>query len=181
MDPNSSEYRQSVLNEWKQVTDEIKRILSSVDVLQINTIPSKGNWSAAQIGQHLLKSYGVVEVLNGNVKPSHRVADEKSTEINDLFLNFTIKMKSPEAIVPTSEIINKDELITELKKRIDQITGIIINKDLTEICTDYSISEYGEFTRLEWINFNIVHSKRHLHQLKNTLASIISGSLNYKN
>ncbi|MGO1866936.1 MAG: hypothetical protein ACTH0U_01705, partial [Sphingobacterium sp.] len=58
-----------------------------------------------------------------------------------------------------------------LEDRIEQIKKVIQNKDLSLTCIDFSIPEYGEFTRFEWIWFNIYHTQRHMLQLESMILA----------
>ncbi len=73
-------------------------------------------------------------------------------------------------------IYAKDELINSLSGIIGQIREAVKTLDLTETCLLFSFPVYGEFTRLELINFVICHTQRHIHQLKK-----IYNELNSKN
>lgn len=159
-------------NTFKNITDEFLELLHSKDETQLNLSPFEGSWSAAQVGEHLYKSYAFVEVLNGHTKPTNRLPYEKIELGKTLFENFEEKYKSPESIVPSATLIKKDELINNLKQRIAQIMEAITTKDLLLICTDFAIPEYGEFTGLEWVWFNVYHTRRHVRQIKNIFSSL---------
>lgn len=163
---------QKLITQFNKPAEELLQLLSGLSQEELNLAPFADSWTAGQLGEHLYKSYAVVDTLNGSVRPANRSADEKVEEIEKLFLNFNIRMKSPEAILPTHETIEKEWLLPSLKERIDQLKAVIRHKDLTEICLDFIIPEYGEFTRLEWIHFNIVHTQRHIHQLKNIIKNV---------
>ena len=81
-------------------------------------------------------------------------------------------MNSPEEILPSEKPLNKESIINGLQEKIEAFNLVIENKDLTETCTDYAIPEYGPFTRLEWIHFNIVHTQRHVHQLRKIISNL---------
>lgn len=57
-----------ILKQVKDVTDELISILSSFSDADINKKPVETAWSAAQVGEHLYKSYGVVDILKAPVK-----------------------------------------------------------------------------------------------------------------
>ncbi|MBB5438995.1 hypothetical protein HDC92_002679 [Pedobacter sp. AK017] len=154
------------LTPFKQTAEQLIDLLSSQESEKLNKKPLNGGWSAAQIGEHILKSYASVETLRGRTEPSQRPADEKVASIKDLFLDFGIKMQSPVEILPSDNFISKDGLLEDLKNRIEELKEIIKTRDLTATCLDFAIPEYGYFTRLEWIWFNIFHTQRHIHQLK---------------
>lgn len=160
LSPNLSE-------NFDQVTgDLLLAIISSLDPHQLNFQPISGGWTAGQVGDHLLKSYGVVQTLRGKTRSANRNPDEKIWEIKKLFLDFSIKMESPAVILPRQEIIDRDRLLAALEQRIQELHEVLQNKDLYLICEDYAIPEYGEFTRLEWLWFTVIHTYRHLHQLE---------------
>lgn len=156
----------AVENLFDQTMSKLIVILEDFSAQELNEIPFPGSWTAGQVGEHLFRSYGVIETLKGNVVATTRCADEKTFAIKTLFLDFNIKMESPEAILPSKDYINKDQLILGLKKRVSQFTDLIKKEDLSLICTDFSIQEYGSFTRLEWVYFTIYHTMRHLYQLE---------------
>jgi hypothetical protein len=162
--------KEKIFNEFHKTTLNLLNILSSLSEEQINFHPTEG-WSAGEFGEHLLKSYAFVETLNGKTRKTERPIDQKLEPIKTLFSDFSIKMEAPKAILPSAQKIIKKDLIKDLEDRIGQIKEVIQNKDLSLICIDFSIPEYGEFTRLEWIWFNIYHTKRHIHQMKNMILS----------
>lgn len=161
-----------IITKFDKTTDELLKLLSSLTEEQLNIPPFENSWTAGQIGDHLYRSYSVMEILTGNVENTNRAPDEKLPEIQKLFLDFSIKMDSPKEILPTTKSINKVDLIEGLKKRISSQKEIILSEDLSKLCLDFEIPEYGPFTRLEWIGFNTVHTQRHVHQLKNVIQEI---------
>lgn len=157
---------------FEQTTQEFLGLLYPLDEKTLNQKGHDDHWSPGQIGEHILKSYASVETLLGRTKPTERKPDEKIAKIKELFLDYSIRMKSPEAIIPTSQPISKANLLSQLENRIMQLANVIKTADLSLTCIDYAIAEYGDFTRLEWIWFDIYHTQRHTHQLKNTIRSI---------
>ncbi|MEX0772280.1 MAG: DinB family protein [Balneolales bacterium] len=162
--------KENTFNEFHKSTLNLLKLLLSLSDEQLNFKPKKG-WSAGQFGEHLLKSYAFVETLNGKTRKTERPIDQKLEPIKTLFSDTSIKMDAPKAILPTKERIVKKNLIKDLEDRIEQIKKVIQAKDLALTCIDFSILEYGEFTRFEWIWFNIYHTQRHIHQLENMIAS----------
>ncbi|MGY4535621.1 hypothetical protein ACVW0P_000015 [Mucilaginibacter sp. UYNi724] len=164
--------KNEISNRFDKTTDELIDLLTPLTPEQLNTVPFENSWTAGQVGDHLIKSYDAAGVLNGHTKAADRAPDEKSAEVSKLFLDFTIKMESPKEILPTNDTINKGDLLTSLKTQIAPLREVIVNKDLTEICLDYAIPGFGEFTRMEWIGFFTVHTQRHIHQLKNIISKV---------
>jgi len=163
--------QKEILDYFTKVTSELQEIITSTGEEQLNAKPADGAWSIAQIAEHLRKSYAAVDVMNGNVQPTDRAPDEKVAAVRELFLDFNVKMKSPDAIVPPDDLIEKTRLQQGLEKRIAQFKEIILNKDLSPICVDFEIPGYGPFTRMEWMYFNILHTHRHVHQMKEILKN----------
>ncbi|WP_316836750.1 DinB family protein [Pedobacter nutrimenti] len=157
---------------FQQATSEFITLLETMDENELNRKPKHGAWSPGQIGDHLFKSYASAETMTGRTEPTHREPDEKVQSIKDLFTDFDIKMKSPEAILPSEEHLDPSRLLENLRDRTAQIVTIIDTRDLSKTCLDFVIPQYGAFTRLEWAWFNTYHTQRHLHQLKNVIQSI---------
>lgn len=159
--------------ELNDTTKELIDMLSSLNPEQLNTVPFQGSWTAGQLGEHLLKSYGIAEILNGKTAPTERPIDERISGIKDLFLNFDIKMQSPEFIIPSDGWIDKEKLISNLKEKIGYVLDYIDNNnDLTRTCLDFELPGSGPLTRTEWIQFMTVHTQRHVHQLKNIIKKL---------
>lgn len=161
-----------VLNKFDKTTGELLELLSSLTEEQLNIPPFENSWTAGQIGDHLYRSYSVMEILNGNVESAQRPPDQKLPEVRKLFLDFSIQIESPKEILPTNKHIEKDMLLDRLQERIELQKDIIRTKDMSKVCLDFEIPEYGPFTRLEWLGFNTVHTQRHVHQLKNIIQEI---------
>lgn len=160
-------------NTFEEFNKSALRLLNNLNALteeQINFQPEQG-WSAGQFGDHLLKSYAFISILNGETRKTERSIDQKLEPVKLMFADDSIKMDAPKAIVPTNEKINKLEIISGLEKKIAEIEKVIQTKDLSLTCVDFSIPEYGEFTRFEWIWFNIYHTQRHIRQLEEMLRT----------
>lgn len=159
---------------FDRTMNELVWVLEEFTPAELNEIAAPGSWTAGQVGDHLHKSYGVIHTLKGNVVLANRPVDEKIPEVKDLFLNYKIKMESSEGILPSINYIDKDNLITGIKDRIGQFQELIETEDLSLICADYAIPEYGPFTRFEWIYFTIYHTQRHLHQIAQIKEKVIA-------
>ncbi len=157
---------------WNDASDSLLQTLSAYEESILNRIPSHDTWSMAQVGNHLLKSFDLLGILKGATEKPNRDFDEKVASFWDVFRNDEIKMKSPEPILPDEGLINKEKLIEDLQKKIIDLRNIIQTKDLSELCLNYAIPEYGYFTRWEWITFAIVHTERHGRQMKRIFKKV---------
>ncbi len=164
-----------ILNELKNTTTELLKLLSTLNQEQLNAVPFEGSWTAGQLGEHLHKSYKVAELLYGPVKVTQRDPAEKVKSIKDALLNFDNKMISPDFILPEIKEYDKNTLINSLKESVNKITTAAQTLKPEETCTALALPGLGELTRMEWLYFIIYHTQRHVHQLQN-----ISQKLNLK-
>ena len=155
----------SILFNLEKTTGELIEIISSLGQEELNETPFEGSWTAGQVGSHLLKSYGIIEILNRPLPKTKRPAGEKIEQIKAVFLNFDTKFKSSQIILPSDDPIDQEILLNALKERIAQIKEVIQTKDLAGICERIVVPGFGELTRLEWLHLILYHTQRHIHQL----------------
>lgn len=157
-----------IIKELDATLGELIYILGSFEEGSINIVPFEGSWTAAQVGEHLRKSYhGMLKMLSGRTTPTDREPDEKVKEIRRDFGDFSIRMTSPDFVVPGNKQYDREELLQSLSALKTEIVNAANHFDLSETCMEFAFPVYGHLTRLETINFIIVHTQRHIHQLKN--------------
>ena len=143
------------------------------DQERLNKVPFEGSWTGGQVIQHLILSNGgFADVMNGPSKETNRPVDQNVNGIRDSFLNFNIKMKSPEFIVPEFREYQKEKQLKTLdliKKKINQV---IDEKNLTDTCTSFEVPVLGYLTRWESLHFILYHTQRHIHQLKSIFGKL---------
>jgi hypothetical protein len=156
---------------FTSVIDELTTLLSSFTTEQFNSIPFEGSWTTGQVATHLLKSYsGAPAFLQGPVKETKRDPAQHVGPLHQLFTDHTRKIKAPAFLLPEEKTYNKAELINSIKAISGQIAEAVRDSDLSETCMGFALPTIGEMTRLEWIHFIILHTERHIHQLKNIKA-----------
>jgi len=156
------------LRDFENTNVELLQLFSSFNQEQINVVPFEGSWTAGQLAEHLLKSdVLILKTLNEPIKQTERQPNEKVKVIKEMFLDFNTKMKSPDFNTPSNKVHDKDKLLISLSEKNEEITQIIKTKNLSETCENFAVPDLGEFTKLEWIYFDIYHKQRHTHQLKN--------------
>jgi hypothetical protein len=164
----------TLLQETDNTARALQATLSSFPQEQVNIIPFPGSWTVGQVGEHLLLSAtGVLETINGAVEPTKRDPAEKAGPIKKLFLDFGIKMTSPDFVEPSGEPKNKEALLYSLDKAMSGIRVVAESEDLTATCMSFEFPMFGHLTRLEWITFILAHVQRHVHQL-NTIAGALA-------
>ncbi|TZF84475.1 DinB family protein [Pedobacter sp. BS3] len=153
--------------------NELYLILSQFDEDELNRTPFEGSWTAGQVTDHIIKAVkGVPALCDGSTQEANRQPDAKVEDIKALFLDFTIRMQSPEFILPTEDSYTKDDLYASLKRIENNLTTMIQTQDLTRLCLDSELPGFGLLTRYEWIYFGIIHTQRHIQQLKNILSKL---------
>ncbi len=161
------------LSEINKTFEEFILVLSSFYDEQINKIPFEGSWTPGQVVQHIILSVsGFVDLMSGPDAETTGQPDAYVANIREAFLNFDIKMHSPDFVIPPVKNYNKEELLLTLDQLKTQLNQIIPVKDMTKTCTGFELPVFGHLTRTELANFIEVHTKRHLHQLKNIYNKI---------
>jgi hypothetical protein len=165
-------------NKWlsnlQETNTEFIDLLEAFLPEEINTVPFGGGWTAGQVAQHVHKSdQGMLMELTGPVKRENRRPDQYADMISKTFLDFETKLQSPAFIIPESREYKKDFIITRFKETRSKIGEAVQASDLTETCAAFPFPGVGELTKLEIINFVIVHTKRHIHQLRKIAGRMI--------
>ena len=109
---------------------------------------------------------GMTQLLTGPTAPTQRNVAAFVERIEEDFLNFTIKFKSPDSILPKEKVYDKEALLNSVSDVVLKLIGLSKTLDLNQTCTAFPFPVYGELTRLELFHFIVCHTKRHLHQLQ---------------
>ena len=146
--------------------------LSAFKEEQFNLVPFEGSWTPGQIAEHLVKS--VSAIPDEHTQFTQRPYDEKVAPIGNLFLNFSIKMPSPDFVLPGNSPQDKTEMLETFEEIKDQLEDTVLATDLEATCVDFELPTFGALTRYEWIKFFVFHTQRHTRQLKNVLVAVNS-------
>lgn len=160
-------------NELKTVSDEFCELLNTLTEQQLNKVPFSQSWTAGQVGEHILKS-NPYSVLEGETSETTRQIDEHCQTLNHIFLNFDTKLVADPIApnYPTSEFIPKVKLLADLNEVNKNIIAFTNQNELGLLCLDFEFPTIGHLTRYEWVHFTIVHTKRHIHQLKHIVTQV---------
>ncbi len=165
-----TDVQKDIVETFKKLND----ILSKFSENELNQIPFQGSWTPGQVVQHIiLACSGFPELFAGNTEKTTRKPDEKIKDIEGLFLNFTIKMDAPVFLKPEKKEYNKNALNIELLRLESELLDCAEKYDLTLTCLDFQVPGFDKFTMYEWIDFALVHTQRHKHQL-NTIFQYIT-------
>ncbi len=154
------------------IKDELVSLLEPLDEGKLNRQPFAGSWTPGQLGDHLLKSYRLIDLNKVKAAPSSRPVDAKSAQIDSVFLDFTTKYQPPEMIVPGTGKISGRDLVAGLRQTADGIAVFVRARDLAFTCPEFEVIGFGDLTGQEWIRFLTAHSKRHVNQLRNILGKL---------
>ena len=148
-------------------TAALMELLLPLSEEQINSIPFKDSWTAAQLAVHVTKSNNaIVQAMDMQGKMPGRNATDRVAELKSVFLDFNNKLKSPEFIVPKPGEYEKEKLLATFKKSNDQLRQ---KRDRVNLAEAINFPAFGEITRIELFHFVLYHTQRHIHQLKNML------------
>lgn len=142
---------------------------------QFNEAPYEGSWTAGMVVEHISKfEEGVLETLRKQSEPTERNPAEKVEQIESIFLDFSMKMTSPEFVEPTPGNKNRAEFVQRLERCLKSAREMAEANDLSLIYNSFSIPTMGDFTGVEWMAFFVAHTKRHIHQLNKIHQSLIN-------
>lgn len=156
-----------IFYELQETSAELFRLLASFDQEQVNTAPFENSWTSAQIAEHVKRSNkSITLALSMEGKITERNPEEGIQALKAMFLDFTVKFQSPEFILPTKNYYQKEILMGELKKSIQNLQELAGEVNLSE---EITLHPFGEITKLELLHFVLYHTQRHIHQVKNIL------------
>ncbi len=155
---------------YDEAARELIQLVTAFGENEINTIPFKNSWTAAQVAEHITKSNtSITHALHLEGKTAERNPAERVQELKETFLDFNNKFKSPEFILPTQDIYQKEKVIQDLKKSITKFKEAANNTDLFQII---NVPAFGEITKLEIFHFVLYHTQRHMRQLKDIFKDL---------
>ena len=144
----------------------LNEIFQSFSEDQINIVPFEESWTAGQLIQHIiLACSGYPKLFSGNKEKTNRKPDQQVKGLEELFLNFDIKMDSPDFLKPEIKDYNKNLLSLSLLKIESDLLNASEMYDLTLLCLDFQLPNSEKFTIYEWISFALIHTQRHTKQL----------------
>jgi hypothetical protein len=171
--------RNDLSKELLETKNELLKVLNAFSDGVINIVPFEGNWTPGQVAEHILISAsGVSSALKGEAKTAFRDPEQHIKLLGDVFLNFDVKMKSPDFVLPTNKGKDKQELIMALTNTFDELVKTADSDDLNQICVTFEMPTLGTLSKKELLYFVLVHTRRHIHQLKNIANHPISETIN---
>lgn len=142
--------------------------LSKFDQHQIDKVPFEGSWTAGQVAEHITKGLsGMPQLVAGKTEATKRPFDAKAKPLRDTFLDFSTKFESPDFLIPTESVHDKQTLLEGFVALEKELLGIAATQDLTITLLDFEMPQSGTLTIYEMLTFMMAHAERHTHQLNN--------------
>lgn len=148
----------------EEALDTFANLLAEFTEPEIHAVPANGTWTIAQLADHVQKASSGVP--DETTIPAYRPYNQQVIPLANLFLDFTLKMISPDFVAPGTGPFSREELVRGLQQNRSDLKRIIREKNLFEICTGAEMPGFGNLTRYEWISFIVFHTQRHTQQLR---------------
>ena len=156
-----------VKKDLRQSTNNLLEVLSAAPADIFNTRPDKDEWPIGKVAEHLIKvETGTVRIFTGPAEATVRDPEEKIENIRDRMLDHETKMRAYGPIIPDDKLKDKTKVLEKIQDIRQQMSSFIDIQDLTETVTGFDHPIFGPLTRIEWIYFNIYHSRRHSHKIE---------------
>ena len=150
-------------------------LFAGIDENKINSIPYADSWTAGELLQHIRKSiHGMSDALQKDSKPAERDPRERIAELKKSFLDFSIKMKSPDFIYPEKGPYDKQESTINFKEAFEALNKAAENAQLTDVVEGLP---FGPVTKQELLHFVLFHTQRHLVQMTKINVVLVSKEL----
>lgn len=157
----------SLQNQWMAGTDEFLEALSAFDATVFNAKRSDGGWSAGDIAEHILladKRFTIV--LEGAASEATHEPGDNVSKFEARLLNRENKLDAPPFLVPSDNDKDKEEILAAIRAERNTIAELIGSRNMSLVNYDAPHRLFGPMNSQEWVMFNILHTQRHLQQLK---------------
>lgn len=171
--PTTKVLNEQLLNDMQSTFAALYQSIHQFKDSQIGIIPFEGSWTPGQVMEHILKAVARIPGLcMGSTQMAGRAMDKKTEEIKNLFLDVSLKFKSPHFIEPTGTQHDKNQLLAAFKKTEQAFGNLIREQDLSPLCMDFDLPGFGQLTRYELLHFGLVHTQRHTRQLNTIFKTV---------
>lgn len=148
-------------------TNQLLGELSNFDYPVFNHISEAHQWSAGAIAEHLLLfDIWLHSILQSTSENTQRDPQDKINIITASLANRSISLESPPELSPASIAKEPQELIKKISSGRRKLLELISHIDLAREYPGTPHPLFGVLSGVEWINFQILHTRRYLEQLK---------------
>src|SRR5690349_3528947 len=107
----STDLATQLISDLEKVNKTLFETIDGFTPEAFNQVPFEGSWTAAEVVEHLRRSDGgLLKMLNGEKQQPGRDPGANLPKMKSSFLNFDVKLKSPETIVPEHREYDKEHL-----------------------------------------------------------------------
>jgi hypothetical protein len=100
----------ALFNSLDAASNELISLAQNEDEKTLNTVPFKSSWTAAQVLIHITKSNkAIAQGLQMQGVPAERDPEENAGHLKKMFLDFTVKFKSPALLFLKKGTITKQK------------------------------------------------------------------------
>lgn len=162
----------------EETREEVVNTVKDIPVHLFNEKQTEYSWSIGQVLDHLLKTE--LEITRAI---AYMLTLPEQDHLPDkplaLTLDRTQKRTAPDTISPTTEIIEKQNILASLSQSRNQLLQLIDSipseRDLTTSRFKHPV--FKELSLKQWIEFIGYHEKRHLAQIIEIKQSITNESV----
>lgn len=159
---------EALLSEWTAFSEKLYETIREIpyDLWDKRHGEEEEIWSAAQIGQHLMKTERLsIRVLKGPSRDRDGDPWAKVDQIKEAFLKSDNKYESGGPIQPSKRPPGKDTLLAQLQGAREQLLVIMKSSGAEEECSGFEHAMFGFLTRGEWMYYHLYHGERHRRQM----------------
>ncbi len=165
--------KHKLLDDFGTITKDLLETLNLFTPEEFNKLPFEGSWTAGQVAEHMLKSEPIiVSSLKGASEATQRDALQHIAMIERVFLDFNIRLQSPEFIIPSDKPKDKNKLIKNFEESRKELKHALDTLNLNRSFIEFDFPTVGYLTGWESICFINCHTKRHIHQMKNIFQKL---------
>jgi len=146
--------------------EQLTKILHAFPEAAFNRSPETGGWSAAQVTEHLRKSYASIDRIEQADTVCTRNPREKCDLLKSVFLDYSRRFEAAPSIRPASGEYIKENLLLSLQQQKERILKLANRPDLSYLCTSLPVPFFGELSQYEWLCLYDYHTQRHTEQVR---------------
>lgn len=172
----TQEEREFVIEMLEENSDKFLADIEKISETQWKYKPAVGQWSVAEISEHITLSDGLflsiaqnsLKSAADNSKANALVGKENS--MIELLKDRTQKSRAPDALIPTNRYATKKDLIAAFKIAREKTTMYV--KNTKDPLKNHIVSHplFGELTAYQWLVMIPAHANRHVAQLEGVIV-----------
>lgn len=148
-------------------TDQLLKELSRFDYPKFNQKPTDGGWTGGEIAEHLLLfDIRLNSILSDQTEASLRDPQEKIEEMDNRMSDRKNTIEAPAFLIPSTTSKDPAAMMDKIIVSRNQLIQATRNRELSLLLPNTPHRFFGVLSGIEWINFLIHHTNRHIKQLE---------------